>query len=237
MSEKRYAENWWIVQKLGKQRYLLASLITLLILLPLLVSPDTSRFWLLWVLTLIMVTGPLSIATRRIDLIRTLALGVLMTSTSWMGAFVEHSVLDTVIVGSTMIFFAMLGGLIFRQYLFGDHDVNMETLIAAVNAYLCIGIMYAFAYIYMMQADPGSFSGTFMDSAEFEAFVYLSFVTMTTLGYGDIAPRTEFAAVLTYSQAVVGQLFVALTIARIVGIIVAKEVAQLARGGEDDTLP
>lgn len=237
MSEKRYAENWLIVQKLGKQRYLLASLITLLILLPLLVSSDTSRFWLLWVLTLIMVTGPLSIATRRIDLIRTLGLGVLMASTSWMGAFVEHSVLDTVIVGSTMIFFAMLGGLIFRQYLFGDHDVNMETLIAAVNAYLCIGIMYAFAYIYMMQADPGSFSGTFMDSAEFEAFVYLSFVTMTTLGYGDIAPRTEFAAVLTYSQAVVGQLFVALTIARIVGIIVAKEVAQLAHGGEDDTLP
>ena len=61
--------------------------------------------------------------------------------------------------------------------------------------------------------------------------------SMTTLGYGDIAPRMEFAAILTYSQAAVGQAFVALTIARIVGIIVAKEVAQLAHGGEDDTLP
>jgi hypothetical protein len=48
---------------------------------------------------------------------------------------------------------------------------------------------------------------------------------MTTLGFGDITPQTEVAASLTWSQALVGQLFVALTIARIVGIMVAKDTS------------
>ena len=57
---------------------------------------------------------------------------------------------------------------------------------------------------------------------QMEGFIYYSFVTMTTLGYGDITPITPPAAALSYMQAVAGQLYMAVTIARVVGIHVSR---------------
>ena len=54
-------------------------------------------------------------------------------------------------------------------------------------------------------------------------FNYFSFVTMTTLGYGDITPQTKSAAALCQAQAIIGQFFTVVLIARLVGIQVAQE--------------
>ena len=221
MPERGFASHWRIVQVLGKQRYLLLSLASLLVLLPLLTDTGTSRLWLTAILTLIMIAGPLTLATRRFDFYLSLILGSVMTATTWIDIIFKLFPVELIGRIATVVFFIMLAGLIFRQYLIERNQVTSETLIAAVNAYLCIGITYAFAYSFLMTANPDSFSGTFMEDPEFGAFVYLSFVTMTTLGYGDITPTTEIAGVLAYTQAVVGQLYMALTVARIVGITVA----------------
>ncbi len=219
-------QNLWIIRRLGKQRYLLAALITLLVLLPMLTDAETGRFWISMLMTVIMITGPLSIATRRFDFYFSLLVGLVMTVTSWLETTIQTAALQYLNTLATVTFFLTLSVLIFRQYLLTNRDVNSETLIAAVNAYICIGIMYAFAYFFTLRADPTAFSGTFIDIAiEFQACVYLSFVTMTTLGYGDITPQSDLAAVLTWTQALVGQLFIALTIARIVGVMVAKETS------------
>lgn len=216
-----YAQDWWLIQRFGKQRYLLLSLVAILVLQPLLSSQETSRFWTVMILTLIMVTGPLALATQRFDFYFTLLLGVVMASTSWLGNYVEGSVVMIIDQTTTVLFFLMLGVLIFKQFIFSNDGVTEENLFAAVNAYLCIGIMYAFAYRFLMLIDPSALSGTFLGDHEISAYVYLSFVTITTLGYGDITPQSELAAILTYSEAVMGQFFMALVVARIVGIWVA----------------
>ena len=116
--------------------------------------------------------------------------------------------------------------LLFRCHLIDVSSVTNTTILAAINAYLCIGLMFAFMYANVALAFPGAFSGTFMDEPirqQMEGFIYYSFVTMTTLGYGDITPNTIFAGTLAYAQAIVGQLYVALTIARIVGIQVSQQ--------------
>jgi len=218
------AQDWLapIIRVLGKQRYLLIALLVLLVLLPVLSADDVSPLWITMILTVIMFAGPLSLATRPFDFHFTLILGLMMTSTSWIeGFFPEYQLISGV---TTMIFFFTLSVLIFRQYLLFNREVTVDTLIAAVNAYICIGIMYAFAYFYLIRAEPTAFSGTFMggETIAFESCVYLSFVTMTTLGYGDITPQIEFAGVLTWTQALLGQLFIAVTIARIVGGMVSK---------------
>lgn len=220
---KDYIEKWRILQFLGKQSYLLANLMTLLILLPLLRSTLLARIGFGFLLTLIMITGHLSISTRRSEFYISLVLGLLMIGLTWVDVFYGNPVLLVASRCVAAVFFLLLSLLIFSHYLFGIHQVTGETLIAAVNAYLCMGIMYAFGYYGLMFVDPNSFSGLFMETLEFPDCVYLSFVTMTTLGYGDITPQTEIAAVLTWSQAVVGQLFVALIVARIVGVMVAKD--------------
>jgi hypothetical protein len=220
-----FAENWAIVRIFGKQSYLLISLVTLLVLLPLLTADDASPIWSTTILTIIMIAGPLSIAQSRSMTLLALVLGLAMTSSNWIEIYSPVSWIRQVGNVATVSFFLLLSILLFDKYLLGKKEVNPDTLLAAINAYICIGIMYAFAYFFLLQADPGAFSGTFMNSSGFEGKVYLSFVTMTTLGYGDITPQTEFAAVLTWTQALLGQLFIALTIARIIGMMVAKETS------------
>ncbi len=220
----KYADNSWVVEHFGKQPYLLLSLVILLVFLPLFTADTASQFWVICVLMLIMLTGPLSLAARPLDLYLTIAVGVIMVVTSWIGEYTDNAIIDAIDGATTVIFFAILAALLFRRLYTSRDRVETETLLTAVNAYLCIGIMYAFAYIYLMRFDPSAFSGTFMSGEpQFDSFVYLSFVTMTTLGYGDITPQSEVAAILTYSQALIGQLFMAITIASIVGRMAASE--------------
>jgi hypothetical protein len=220
-----YAAQWPIVQILGKQYYLLASLMTLLVLLPLLTSEDASRFWLSSIMTVIVISGPLSLATEKTGFYLSAFLGASMIINSWLGEWTTHPVLKLLIDVNTVGFFLIMGVMVFRQHVFQSDEANLETLLGAVNAYVCLGIMYAFAYIFLLQYDPGAFSGTLIENPTFESTVYLSFVTMTTLGYGDITPQTNFAAILTWTQALVGQLYIALSVARVVGLVVAKQTS------------
>ncbi len=222
-----FEQSWLapIIRAFGKQRYLLAALMALLVFLPVLSSDDVSPLWITMLLMVIMLAGPLSLATNAFDFYFSLLLGVLMTSTSWIEEFFpQYQVISGL---TTMIFFLTLSVLIFRQHLMFrfKSSVTGETLLAAVNAYICMGIMYAFAYFYLLKVNPSAFTGTFMEggTVAFEACVYLSFVTMTTLGYGDITPQIEIAGVLTWTQALIGQLFIAIAIARIVSGMMAND--------------
>ena len=222
-----YAHQYLLIRILGKQWYLLASLLVLLILFPLLTSQETSRFWRYGLMTLIVITGPLSLASHRQQFLTSIILALAMWIPGWINA-----VIDTDLVWLTSLtgvaFFVYLAVLIFAQHLMTtDGEVNAETLVAAVNAYLCIGITFAFILFLHGHFQPGAFAGTFMDevgaSDRFAGYIYLSFVTMTTLGYGDITPQTAAAGIAVYILAIAGQLYLALTVARVVGLIVAKQ--------------
>jgi hypothetical protein len=63
------------------------------------------------------------------------------------------------------------------------------------------------------------------------AIMYFSFVTLTTLGYGDIAPVGQFARLLAMLEAVLGQLFMVLLVARLVGVHTAQALARAPEGG------
>ncbi len=90
---------------------------------------------------------------------------------------------------------------------------------------MLIGLCFAFAYAALSLFEPNLFSGKFMDEAsrdQLRAFIYFSFVTMTTLGYGDITPNSMGVGTLTYIEAVIGQLYVAIMIARLVGLYISR---------------
>lgn len=99
--------------------------------------------------------------------------------------------------------------------------ITAETLWAAVNVYVLFGMMFAFLYSAVLILDPGAFSGGILDNGHLrltQSMIYYSFVTMTTLGYGDIVPKIHVAATLAYVQALIGQLYVAILIARLVSM-------------------
>ena len=119
------------------------------------------------------------------------------------------------------LFFLDLIGTISRGLLFEQTRVTAETLWAAINIYLLLGLFFAFLYSAMLAGWPHAFAGGILDSSGARvtrSMVYYSFVTMTTLGYGDITPKIHAAATLAYVQALIGQLYVAILIARLVSM-------------------
>jgi Ion channel len=97
--------------------------------------------------------------------------------------------------------------------------IDAEHIYAALSAYLLAGLFFGLLHWAIAIAWPGSFSEASATSAHFplSTAIYYSFVTLATLGYGDVVPRTEVARGLAVLEAVAGQLYIAVTIARLVG--------------------
>lgn len=113
-------------------------------------------------------------------------------------------------------------------FLPGPVDLNKVT--GSLCVYLLIGIAWAELYQLLHGFDPGSFSG--IEEQEGHAlswrFLYFSFVTLTTLGYGDVLPLTIYAQTLTAAETVVGQFYLAVLVAGLVSAYLSD-----VRGGAD----
>lgn len=107
-----------------------------------------------------------------------------------------------------------------------SHRVGPEVLLAAIAVYFLLGYFWATGFALLEYAEPGSFSNLcpervaddpcIAELGRYPRLVYFSFVTMTTLGYGDIAPLSRRAEGLAILAAVTGQLFIAILIGRLV---------------------
>jgi ion channel len=137
----------------------------------------------------------------------------------WLGrpiaAWLDHPALSAMTLGLwTLIgLFAAAGALRFAMR---ATSVDAEHLYAALSAYLLAGIFFGIFYWVLEQIGPGTFAAT----GEFSRMsaLYFSFVTLATLGYGDIVPRTDVARGLAIVEGVGGQLFLAVMVARLVSL-------------------
>ena len=91
--------------------------------------------------------------------------------------------------------------------------VTANLIYCAISTYLLIGIMWAGIYVVLEGISPGSFKGI----SETTDLLYFSFVTLTTVGYGDITPQSILAKRLTVFEAAMGGIYMAVIIAMIVG--------------------
>lgn len=102
---------------------------------------------------------------------------------------------------------------------------SVKTLLGAVSAYLLIALAFTFMFL-----DVNAFGRSFFGSDEpTTSFMYYSLVTITTLGYGDLAAAEPIGRLLSTIEAVVGQVYLVTFVAMIVGLLVAQ--AQRARDG------
>jgi len=105
-----------------------------------------------------------------------------------------------------------------RQIMFGPR-IDTNKIVGSASIYLLIGIIWALLYGLVDHLYVESFNGV-IDSDNRERFwdyVYFSFVTLTTLGFGDITPVNQPARTLAYMEAIVGQLYLTILVASLVG--------------------
>ena len=109
-----------------------------------------------------------------------------------------------------------------RQVVFGT-ELNTNRLVGAVCVFLLLGVIWALAYSFLELLIPSSFTGIEPGAGQgWESdWIYFSFVTLTTLGYGDITPVSATARSLVYMQAIAGQFYIAVLVAGLVGAYIS----------------
>ena len=142
------------------------------------------------------------------------------------------------------IFLAYLIWSFLRDLIVFDRETS-ERVFAALTAYICIGLLFTLIYAHVHYRDPTAFripdelqtTARDSESRYVPAFTYFSFVTLTTLGYGDFVPLSEEARTLAWLEAIIGQLYLAVMVGGLVGVFFAEATKQADRasfgGGRD----
>ncbi len=128
--------------------------------------------------------------------------------------------LETAFVVSVFFIYALYLGiaawLIMRE-IFLSSKVTMDTVFGGICVYLLIGFLWSLFYGVVQYLDTNAFSQSVTPGEFYSTGIYLSFTTLTTLGYGDILPVNPFAMMLTNLEAIIGQMYPAIFIAILVG--------------------
>ncbi len=118
-----------------------------------------------------------------------------------------------------VVFLGFVTALILRSVI-SAVEVSSETLYGAVAGYILIGLTWGAVFFLIATVSPAAFRSTIETAAviRWPDFMFFSFVTLTTIGYGDIVPVSALAKSLVILEAVTGTMFPAVTIARLVAL-------------------
>lgn len=212
--------------RLGKYLSLLTAVALFLLLQPLFFLLDFSSHLAHFMLCLILLASVVSSGNRRTA--RWVGLGLILPAFvfTWMtsGESAAWLISLSFLLNVTILVVAILSLL---GDIYQNPKVDKHSIIGAITTYLLIGLAFALIYDWMALLNHDAIRGLHDEGSSVEAHlshsVYFSFVTLSTLGYGDITPVTPLARTIAWVEAVVGQLFLAVLIAALVGKMVAEE--------------
>ena len=141
-----------------------------------------------------------------------------VTNLIWTSLILEIFVLLTALA------FCLLSLFIALRYVLFDHRMDLNRMLGGICAYLLLGIVISILNMFIYRFIPGSFKGIADAAADSSSInlLYYSFVTMTTLGYGDITPAGPIARVLAYLASIAGQFYIAILVGTLVGMYLSQ---------------
>ena len=207
--------------------YLLAGLVAYLLLGPLAreIFGEMDGLVLMIALSSILVIGIFSLQESRLLFgagIVLAAVAVLLTIMDFFDA--KNQTMKLIALADVFIFFVISIALAVR-HLFQEGPITLNRLMGGICIYILLGMCWSIIYMYLIWWQPDAFAGAVLDTPDNPVFwdmIYFSFVTLTTLGYGDITPAEPVARALAYTEAVVGQLYIAILIGTLVGNIAGR---------------
>ena len=111
--------------------------------------------------------------------------------------------------------FGLLSGIL------GRHEITDDTIRGSLSVYLLLGVLFALLYRIVYILKPTEFADS-IEPGMFPEFLYFSFTTLTTLGYGDISPLGPISRSLTTLEAITGPVFLTVLVSRLVGFYVSR---------------
>jgi hypothetical protein len=169
-------------------------------------------------LSLVLLAAVLAVSDRKGVLLIALVLAIPAIAGRWINHFRPDVVRPAVFLTAALVLTAFVVVNLLR-FVWRAPSVNIEVLCASISAYLMLGLMWTMAYWLVDQLTPGAFvfnSGP-RSMNGFNGF-YFSFITLSSVGYGDFTPVSRIARWLAAMEAMTGLLYVAILIARLVSL-------------------
>ena len=210
---KTFHENRFMV--------LLCAIFILFLLAPIasMLGMTITLFFLDVAFTVVFVSAVYAVGQNRRRLV--VGIGLLLPSMilTWINPLNTSTMLHLFANLFSLFFFGFIIYAI-TAHLLRINEVTLEQISGTLCVYMLIGMLWGVAYQMIDMVFPGSFS---MENMIFPDYNYFSFVTLTTLGYGDIAPVSKVARSFAMVEAVTGQFFLAVLVARQVGLFIAQD--------------
>lgn len=155
---------------------------------------------------------------------------VLLTAASHIYALTGFFIAETVVM---FVFFILATVFAFQRVLDSEY-VDMNRIAGAISIYMLIGLIWTSLYFFVSLVEPQAFDGLSdvsgrdieTTTAAYMDLLYYSYVTLSTLGYGDITPLSRVVQSLAYLEAICGVMYVAVLVAALVGSYGNKRVAR-----------
>jgi hypothetical protein len=216
----------------GRFTILLCALVSFMCVLPFMAGAGAGIIVLRIGTTLLLLSAVYSVSERRWHLILAIVLALPAVGAQIAPALLGEQGTLMLRMGTSAALLAYIAILIF-VFLLKQDRVSADMILGAINVYLLFAIGFMFLHAFVEVSNPGSYlyqgeslSAVLTGHAEVDALaflLYFSVVTLTTLGYGDIAPAVPAARMLCSLEAVIGQLFVAVFIARLVALHIGRK--------------
>jgi hypothetical protein len=170
----------------------------------------------------IFILGVWSLLNSRMAFISGWVLALLTVALTVSAYATGHLLLQYLALLTVLIFLSLTCIIAVYDVLFGG-TIDINRLVGAACIYLLSGTLWGIVYFLLSVVAPGSFEGISAEnwSDQLNEFIYHSFVTLTTLGYGDVTPVLPVARSLCYLEAALGQLYLTVLVAALVGIHIA----------------
>ena len=207
----------------SKERFLILMglMMALLVLGPVLEHVVTTRILIDTFLSAIILSMLYTITSKKRVFYFGWSLAIIMLLSLWLKYYVSYELFARVsmLVGA---FFTLLVISQTVQFITKSKTVTREVVYAAMLVYFLLAQVWAMVYTFLDRINPASFNLP-GGQGDFLIFEYYSFVTLTTLGYGDITPLTKVAKAFSVLEAIVGQLYLVVVMAKFVGMLVARK--------------
>lgn len=219
-----------VVSRLRARRfsYLTKSLLLLIIAYPYLEVNLPGQILLTVITIMVMISLVVAVSDRKRDYIIAFCLAIPWFVTLIINLplfeYERGVVIRKEIVFALLLFFYTTVRIF--MHILKNREITTEILLASVCVYLLIGLSWAALYMFIDIVSPGSFIDT-ADNMAISAprFLFFSYVTLTTVGYGTLVPATDPARSIAMIEAIVGQLYLTILVARLVGLHISKPKA------------
>ena len=166
---------------------------------------------------LVLISGIVAVSEHRKTLVALVVLSVLAIVARWSEWLLPVALLPEFRDAATLVALAVLAFAVGINVFAAGRPLR-DRVFGGIVLYLLLGVMWAVAYALVDTITPNAYAGRPENDAGLADWIYFSFVTLTTVGYGDITPVTRVARSLAMLEALVGQLYPAIIIARLVSL-------------------